>query len=309
MGTTYSVKIVKNDSVFSLPFYDNLKKQVDSILFVVNKQMSTYIKDSEISRFNAFDDTNWFPVSKDFVRVVKTALEVSVLSNSALDITIGPVVNLWGFGPEKNNFYIPEDQEINVLLTLTGIDKIAIIEKPPAIKKAIPEMYIDLSSIAKGFGVDKIAEYCNSLDINNYMVEIGGEVRTAGLNQNRSLWNIGIIDPKDKSSVGRILRLQNESLATSGDYYNYFEKNGKLYSHTIDPRTGKPVGHMLSSVSVLHKSCMYADAYATAINVMGPLKGLRFANKLKLPALLIVKKDNEYEYIPTLEFNEILERK
>ncbi len=156
MGTTYSVKIVKNDSLLTEDVYTGLKPKVDNILTKVNKQMSTYMRESEISRFNDFSDTNWFPISKDFAEVVETALEIGIQSDSALDITVGGLVNLWGFGPDRKIINIPDDQEIDLFKSLTGLNKIPVRTSPPSIKKSIAEMSCDVSSIAKGFGVDKV---------------------------------------------------------------------------------------------------------------------------------------------------------
>jgi len=179
---------------------------------------------------------------------------------------------------------------------------------PPSIKKDIPGLYCDLSAIAKGFGVDKAAEYLESKNYKNYIVEIGGEVRTGGMKHNR-FWRVGIASPNGGSSIEKVIELKDASMATSGDYHNYFEKNGIRYSHTIDPAAGRPITHKLASVSVLHKFCCTADAYATAINVMGPEKGYEWAVKENLPVLLIIHdRGNRFvekmtpqfkKYIPT----------
>jgi len=309
MGTTYSIKVELKDSTGIELKKKMISTGIDSVLQSVDRLMSTYKEDSEISRFNNFSDTNWFPISKEFAQVVKTALEIGAQTDSALDITVEPLVNLWGFGPKEKRTTIPDSQEVRMLLNITGIDKIKLNESPIAIRKTIPETEIDLSSIAKGYGVDKAAEYLSANGYNNFMVEVGGEVRTSGKNSEIKNWKIGISNPIDKSKIVKVISLEQDALATSGDYYNYFEYKGKIYSHTINPVTGYPVTHNLVSVSVIHNSCMYADGYATAIGVMGPEKGLKFAKKMKLPVYLISRKNDSLIHSFTKQFEKYLKNR
>ncbi len=271
MGTTYSVKIV--DSIES-QVLSNIQIKIDSVLVEVNQQMSTYIKDSEISIFNSSDDTTWFKVSNDLSMVVNDAIKVSSETEKKYDITIGPIVNLWGFGPHSVPQIIPSEKQINEAKLSAGIDKLSVDLESSSIKKTIPELYCDLSSIAKGFGVDKVGYLLEEYGYNNYMVEIGGEVRTKGTNDKTENWKIGISSANNKG-LQEVLSISNVSVATSGDYLNYFEKEGVRYSHLIDPRNGKPISHNLASVTVLHNDCRLADAYATAINIMGPNLGYK----------------------------------
>ncbi|NOX17563.1 MAG: FAD:protein FMN transferase [Chlorobi bacterium] len=302
MGTSYSIKVELPDSSGIAKKSEMITIGVNNVLQSVDRMMSTYKVDSEVSRFNNFTDTNWFPISKEFAKVVSAALEIGKASNGALDITVEPLVNLWGFGPKEKRITIPDSQEVKTLLNITGIDKIKIGENPTAIKKSIPETEIDLSSIAKGYGVDKAAEYLLKNGYNNFMVEVGGEVRASGKNANFEEWNIGVSNPVDRNKIIKVVQLSADALATSGDYYNYFEYRGKIYSHTIDPTTGYPVTHNLVSVSVIHNSCMYADGYATAIDVLGPEKGLTFAKKMKLPVYLISKRNDSLVFSYTDQF-------
>lgn len=303
MGTTYSVKVVKDDSLFSSEYYSTLKGRIDSVLIMVNRQMSTYIDDSEISLFNSFQDTGWFPISYDFALVVKTALEISAQTDSALDITVGPFVNLWGFGPAKDRLRkLPDSLEIKSIMSIIGINKLKVKMKPPSIKKSIPEMYIDLSSIAKGFGVDKVSEFLVQENHTNFMVEIGGEVFTKGKNHLGSTWRIGISTPDETFDIQKVVGIENYAMATSGDYRNFIFIDDKKYSHTIDPKTGWPIKHDLASVTVIHKNCMSADGFATAFEVLGAEKSLELAKKMKLPVFLIVRKDNQFVEYMTPEF-------
>ena len=306
MGTTYSIKFVDIDGSADLPV---IQENVDTILAKVNRQMSTYIKTSEISLFNSFKDTTWFKVSHDFAVVLKESIEIYKQTDGYYDITIGPLVNLWGFGPDFTSNVIPKSDLIKKARKLVGAFNIKVDTTNNLIKKRIPDLYCDLSSIAKGFGVDKVGIYLDNIKINNYMVEIGGEVRAKGLNENNEKWRIGISTPLS-DGLQKIISISNISVATSGDYLNYFEKEGVRYSHLIDSKTGKPIKHNLASVTVLNKNCSSADALATAINVMGPTIGYNFALDKKLPIFMIVRVGNDFVEKMTPEFEKfILERK
>ena len=311
MGTTYMVKAVKNgDSKAAASDERPLQLQtgIDDLLKTVNRQMSTWLKDSEISLFNGYRETRWFEVSPDTARVIAEAQRVSEVSNGAFDITVGPLINLWGFGPAKQERQIPEDGEIKEIMAKIGFGKLFVRQSPPSLRKEEPELYCSLSAIAKGFGVDKVAEYLESEGFYNYLVEIGGEVRARGVNPNGQTWRIGIETPDSISSFQEVVLLKDMSMATSGDYHNYFEKDGVRYSHTIDPTTGRPITHKLASVSVIHQSCMTADAMATAIDVLGPVKGYELALKENLAVFMIVREKGGFVEKMTPSFNQILRR-
>jgi thiamine biosynthesis lipoprotein len=314
MGTTFSVKALKPAELESTPTSKLnllLSNDIGEILEKVNRQMSTWLEDSEISRFNRYRETGWFNVSSDTALVTAEALRVSRLSGGAFDITVGPLVNLWGFGPEKINAdrQIPTDEQINGAMQKIGCQKLAARSVPPAIKKEIPELRCDLSAIAKGFGVDKVAEYLESRGYGNYLVEIGGEVRVKGINLKGTPWRVAIAapGPGGESPYQKIVLLKNTAMATSGDYFNYFEKDGVRYSHTIDPVTGRPITHKLASVTVIHDSCMTADALATALDVMGPEKGYELAVKENLPVFLVIREGNAFVEKMTPQFKRLLE--
>lgn len=291
MGTTFQVKIVQSEITLDI---EVLEREINTRLEEVNRQMSTYRDNSEITQFNRSPSTDWFAVSSDFAYVLHIAREISTWSDGAFDVTIGPLVNLWGFGPNAIPERVPAPDSIATRKTLVGYKKIHIDLSAPAIKKESPEIYCDLSAIAKGYGVDRIASYLDSLGINRYFIEIGGELRIKGHNHLGQLWKIGIASPAGQGELQKALALNNMSMATSGDYHNYFERDGMRYSHTIDPRTGRPITHALASVTVLHKSCAYADGLATAINVMGPEKGFTFAEKRKLAVFMIVRQGDGF---------------
>ncbi len=303
MGTTFSVKIVLPARPAS-PDPSQVNSAIDSLLLQVNQQMSTYIPDSELSRFNASSSTDWFAVSADLAYVMQRAKEIYQLSGGAFDVTVGPLVNLWGFGPDPMTAQIPADEAIRARRKLTGSDKIHVRLQPPALRKELPGMYCDLSAIAKGFGVDKVADYLYAAGFTDFLVEIGGEVRARGHNQHGAPWRIGVASPSADGGVRKILDLQDAAMATSGDYFNYFEKDGVRYSHTIDPRTGRPITHTLASVTVIQPTCMDADALATAINVLGPEQGMRLAEEKNWAVFMIIHDGSAFIEKMTAQFQQ-----
>lgn len=303
MGTTYSIKYIASDGT---PGVDVIREGVAARLVVVNNQMSTYIPDSEISRFNSSREVGVpFAVSHELVRVVTEAQRINTMTEGGLDITIGPLVNLWGFGPEKRpEGSVPDDASLEERRRLVGMDKLEI--QGDALIKKIPGLYIDLSAIAKGYGVDVLADYLASQGIEHYMVDIGGEVRARGKNSNGAPWRIAIEkpadDPETKSMVQIVVPLDAMAMATSGSYRNYFEKDGERYSHTIDPASGRPIKHSLVSVSVLAENCMTADGLATGLNVLGAERALTLADRLNIPAYFVVKTPNGFDALYSLAF-------
>ena len=290
MGTSYSVKYLNNSS----QNIEEVKSNISTILETVNAQMSTYLPDSELSRFNSLKDTSWFSVSNDLAFVLQESLEICRLTNGALDITVGSLVNLWGFGPENKPILIPTNSEIEKALQFVGWENISVTLDPPAVKKKLPDIYCDLSSTAKGFGVDKVSDYLISFGIKSYLVEIGGELRAEGKKSIDKEWRVGISKPDNNSSLQEVITLNNNAMATSGDYWNYFEENDVRYSHTIDPKTGRPIKHKLASITVFAETCLLADGLATAIDVMGDEEGYQFALEKKLPAYFIIRNNDEF---------------
>lgn len=289
MGTTYSVK------VFDPPAFDeDVPILVDLLLRTVNDQMSTYLKGSEISRFNASASTDWFPVSTEIATVVGFSQEVSAKTGGAFDVTVGPLVNVWNFGPDPTKRKVPDLGTLKLLAESVGYQKLAVRQNPPALKKSVPGLRIDLSAVAKGYAVDRVVQLLIEQGAEDVFVEIGGEVSTSG-NKAGQWWKVGIQMPDAASDSILIAHSLNvgaggdQSMATSGDYRNYFEVDGVRYSHTIDPRTGRPIDHPLASVTVVTGTCMAADAWATALNVLGPKSALETATRQGLDVLLVAR--------------------
>jgi thiamine biosynthesis lipoprotein len=293
MGTTYHVTVVDPPAGLGR---EAAAAGVDAALARVNGQMSTYLAESEVSRFNRAVPGEWFPVSADTVEVVTTALDVYGRSDGAFDITVGPLVDLWGFGAgSKGPDRVPADADIAAAAARVGSAALRVRAEPPALLKEA-DREIDLSAIAKGYGVDRAARWLESNAVGNYMVEVGGEVRTAGRNPQGAKWRIGIEAPElGQGRAVAAVALSGESVATSGDYRNFFEQDGRRYSHTIDPATARPIAHALASVTVIAPDCKTADAWATAINVLGPDKGLALAARENIPAYLIVHAGAGFE--------------
>ena len=291
MGTTYSVMI----NTGALPLSrQRLQAQFDTILNRVNMEMSTYLPGSELSRINNTDSTGQLSVSAPLMHVLQAARELSRSTRGAFDVTVGPLVNLWGFGPEQE-FTVPAEKQIKSVLHLVGYEKLRLDPAASTLKKSAGGMFIDLSAIAKGYGVDEVAGYLDLLQLDNYLVEIGGEIRARGVNGKNITWQIGIEQPvAGQRGVQKIIKLENIAMATSGDYRNYFEHEGTRYSHTIDPRSGRPYTHGLASVTVLHPSTMLADAWATGLLVLGPEQGLELARQNGLAAYFIIHNDTGF---------------
>lgn len=300
MGTYFQVKYLLNteQQKNELLSQEQISMQVNMLLEQVNDQMSTYRADSELSRFNRADKS--LKVSEQLRHVVSASLVLYEQSNGAFDVTVGPLVNLWGFGPDKRPSKVPSQQVIAARQKYVGSEYLQINKQ--TLTKAFPELYVDLSGVAKGYGVDVIAEYLESLGITNYLVDIGGELRANGFKANNVSWTLAIERPMEGRNVQRLIHIGNNAIATSGDYRNYFEFDGIRYSHTIDPKTGKPITHKLASVTIINKSSMIADGLATAITVLGPKEGLRFALDNNIAAFLLVKKGDDFVEFFTPQF-------
>lgn len=297
MGTYYAVTYIAG---VETPSENEVRRRIEERFTQINKRMSTYDESSELSRFNNSRTINKpFPVSHDVIEVVQEAKRLHNLTNGALDVTVGPLVNLWGFGPDGRPSRIPSREAVEKAKESCGIDNLLV--KDDALIKKIPDLYVDLSSIAKGFGVDAIAELLESLDVERYLVDVGGEVRGHGAGTRGGPWRVAVERPvpHGDAAMDRVIHLVDTSVATSGDYRNYYEENGRRYSHTIDPHTGRPIRHNLASVTVMNESCMTADGLATGLDVMGPRKALELADEENLPVVVIVKEGNSFREIPS----------
>lgn len=302
MGTTYNIKYIAAEGQ---PSPQDLQVEIDRLLEEVNDQMSTYRKDSELSRFNQSESLEAFEVSPQTATVVKEAIRLNGLTLGALDVTVGPLVNLWGFGPEARPEVVPTDAELSERKAMTGIQHLTADGN--MLKKDIPNLYVDLSTIAKGWGVDVVADYIQSQGILNYMVEVGGEMRLKGLNREGVAWRIAIEKPSvEERSIQEIIEPGDMAVATSGDYRNYFERDGVRYSHIINPATGKPINHKVVSVTVLDASSMTADGLATGLMVLGEEQGMKIAEQNNIPVFMIVKTQDGFKEMASTAYKPFL---
>lgn len=302
MGTTYTVKWI---GVEGSPSGTQMQTEVDAALIEVNRQMSTYDPDSELSKFNQAAAGQGVDVSTGVITVLNEAIRLAQLTDGVLDVTVGPLVNLWGFGPQARPETVPSDALIQATRAATGIEHLRIDGRQ--LSKDIDGLYVDLSTIAKGYGVDVVAELLEAYGIANYLVEIGGEMRLSGKKPADQAWNIAIEKPVSmERAVQQIVSIGDNAIATSGDYRNYYERDGQRFSHLIDPRNGKPITHNLVSVTVVHPSSMTADGLATALNVMGFEQAKTFALQHQLPVLLIKRENGEFTTYNTPQFEPFL---
>lgn len=289
MGTQYSVQWRKlPDSVDPR----TIKNRVETRLQDINDLMSTYLPHSQLNGFNRSRETGWHAVEPELAELVHIALNISKQSNGAFDITVGPLVSLWGFGPTETEFSFPSSTEIRIAKRSIGYHHVQARLNPAALNKKLGDVVLDLSAIAKGYAVDQIAEILDAENVEHYMVEVGGEVKGKGLAPHGKPWRIGIETPDtQRGNIEAVVSLDNVGVATSGDYRNFIEHEGKRYSHAIDPRTGYPVKHYLRSVTVIHESVALADAWATAFLVLGADKAYKLAQQKDMAILLITQQD------------------
>ncbi|QBG37075.1 FAD:protein FMN transferase [Litorilituus sediminis] len=306
MGTTYNIKVVSTaEQIESL----KLQQQIDDALKQVNQAMSTYIPTSEISTFNKMHSTEAMTISDGFARVLAESIRLGEISAGKLDITLGPVINLWGFGPEHRPETVPSEALLAETKAKVGLGYLSLVGNQ--LSKKLPKLAIDLSTTAKGYGVDVVAELLEQNGFNHYLVEIGGEMRLKGFKSTGELWAIAIEKPiidatGQQRAVHEVVIPKDNAVATSGDYRIYFESDGVRYSHIIDPHTGKPIRHNLVSVTVIHPSSMTADGLSTTLMVMGAEQGMAFAQKHDLAAYFISKTENGFSEQYTVKFKQFL---
>ncbi len=267
------------------------KNEIEDIFTAVNQTMSTYLEASELSRFNHSAATSWQPVSAQLFEVIETAAEVAQQSDGAFDVTVGPLVNLWGFGANSSEV-VPSTAEQAIVAAVVGMDKIELASL--RIRKLLPSVFVDLSALAKGYAVDQVSLALSQQNCHDHMVDVGGEIKLAGENRHGELWRIGVEVPKS-SQMGEsrmVLNLTDLAVATSGDYRNFRMVDGKKVHHVFDPRSGLPTANSVVSVTVVHPQAMWADAYATAIMVLGEQAGMAMAAEHDF-AVYIMSRDAE----------------
>jgi thiamine biosynthesis lipoprotein len=301
MGTTYVVKAV---AVPPSVTRESLQAETDAILRRIDSIFSTYRNDSEISRFNRGGSVDWQPASAELVTVVTAALELSRVTGGAFDVTAGPLVSLWGFGPEQGVGRIPDAKRLAAARRRLGYQKLQCGRQPYALRKQVGDIQVDLNALAAGYAADAVAAHFEQIGIRNYMVDMGGELRLRGHNTQGKAWSIAIELPlPEQYRTGRILELTDGAVSTSGTYRNFFEVDGKRFPHVLDARSGWPVQHDLASVTVLAPTAMRADAWATALLILGKEEGHALAEREGVAALFIAPGEKGFAEKVTTAFS------
>ena len=297
-GTTYRLIIVADQ-----PAPADLSEMIDSELNKIDVSMSTYKSSSEINQFNRLKTNISFNISEHFASVIEISENIWLESGGAFEPTIGPLVDLWGFGPDVGSDKVPSENDIASAIDAVGFDAISInvAMTGTTLSKSRP-VRLDLSAVAKGYAVDVLANLLESYALPDYLIEIGGETRVSGYNPQGQPWRLAIESPGVSGGISHIVSMIDGAVATSGDYRNYFEIDGKRYSHTIDPQSGYPTIHNLTSVSVIADSCAEADAWATAMMVLGHKKGLELANALDLAVYMVLNEGQTLKFTNSKAF-------
>ena len=303
MGTSWSVKTSSDTG------YDaELNHAIQSELDLVDNLMSNWRDDSDISRFNLSELNSCTEVSMPTLAVVLLAQRISSLSEGAFDISIGPLIDLWGFGTETlDGDEAPDGEEIKKVLETTGIEHMYLTDTELC-KRNTP-LQLNVSGLAKGYAVDRVANLLNEQGFNNYLVEVGGELRGQGVNGRGKVWTVGVEQPNDELGANQVVtavQLRDAAVATSGDYRNFYTLENQRYSHIIDPIKGYPVTHSAASVTVLASTSIEADAWATALLVLGPEKGIKIADQKGLAVLMILRNTEGFNTVTSESWSKSL---
>ncbi len=300
MGSTYSVKYVASDGA---PAKAQLQRETESILVQLDEQLSTYRADSDIEAFNALPAGQCMAMPESARELVLAGQQLSQESDGALDLTIQPLLNLWGFGPQGRREQVPSAEEIARARETVGHRHLQVVGEQLCKDAAVE---VDFNSIAAGYVVDLVAQRLEALGVESYLVEITGELKARGRKPGGAPWRIAIEAPRDDERVAqRVIELDGYGVSTSGDYRNYFERDGKRYSHTLDPQTGAPIEHRLAAVTVIDPSALRADGLSTVLMVLGPERGLAYAAEHRIAALFVIHEEQEFISKSTAAFDEL----
>lgn len=310
MGGTFSVKIVTPKDELETPGLDDVDRALRSTLDRIEGLMSTWDQDSELSRFNRSTSLEPFAVSPETFEVFKWSIEVGGLTGGALDVTIGPLVDAWGFGPGGHRNTLPTDEEIARLRKAIGPGRIELNAANQTVRKTRPEVRCDLSSVVPGYAADRLWTALGDRRFTDFLVDVGGEVRTRGRNQAGAPWQIAVERPVlHGDAIQRLVPISDLAITTAGDYRKYREVDGQRIAHILDPRTGRPLTHRLASVTVIDALAVRADAFDTALMVLGPDEGMALATKLNLAALFIERTGDGFTERATARFDEIVAKR
>lgn len=305
MGTTYNVTVVPEPGRAEP---DDLADSIQAWLDEVNQSMSTFLPESELSRLNRAPVGEWLPVSQMMAEVLLSAQAVSELSGGAFDITIAPLVDLWGFGPVETDGTVPDEAVLEKVRQQVGYQHLRLQMDPPVARKE-RDLQLDLSAIAKGYAADYVGRQLDERGLANHLIEIGGDLLAKGHNPAGEAWRIGVEKPTfERQGVQQAVAVMDQGIATSGGYRNFFQQDGQIYSHILDPRRGRPVPNRAVSVTVIADSAALADAWATAFSVMGNDEGLTLAEQRGLAVYVIVRDDKGLVTRHSEAFREYMDR-
>ncbi len=280
MGSYYAIVIDSPGKVDAA----RLQAEIEARFEEINRQMSTWAEDSEISGFNRLRTTDWFPVGLDFATVAAEAKRLHTVTQGAMDASVAPLIDVWGFGKKKRKS-VPTTEEIQAARKSIGMQHLDVRMDPPSIRKNIPELQLSFSSLAPGYSADEVCKILAARQLKAHVVDVGGENRAGAPKANGDAWRLGVESPL--GGLHKIVELTNQSIATSGDYRSFFMADGRKFSHILDPKTGRPVENPPASVSVIHESCMTADGMATAMMVLGPEKGTEVARQCGVDVMFL----------------------
>ncbi|QZE30577.1 FAD:protein FMN transferase ApbE [Pantoea ananatis] len=293
MGTVWRVSLAGVEAGRRAALQQRIQQRLDAD----DAELSTWKPTSVLSRFNQSRATTPQPVSENMADIVTIALRIGKKTSGAMDITVGPLVNLWGFGPDKQPSHIPDDSQIAAAKALTGLQHLRVIQGGEGqwLQKDLPGLYVDLSTVGEGFATDHLAWLMEQEGINNYLVSVGGAVLSRGMNAQNQPWRVAIQKPTDReNAVQARVDLQGHGISTSGSYRNYYELDGKRLSHIIDPATGRPIDHKLVSATVIATTALEADSWDTGLMVLGTEKAKALAIKEKLAVYLITREGDRF---------------
>jgi thiamine biosynthesis lipoprotein len=304
MGTSFNVKV---DADLQARELDRVREVIEARFDQVNRLMSTYDSTSELSHFNRHLSTDPFPVSTELLEVLAMARDISERSGGAFDVTVAPLVDAWGFGPGERPPRTPDEPQLAALRESVGYRRILLDRAAGTVAKTSPETVVDLSAIAKGYGAERVTSDLLQLGLTRFLVEVGGELKAIGTRRDGRAWRVGIEVPDETArTLYGTVDLIDEAIATSGDYRNFRESEGVRYAHIIDPRTGSPIRFSGVSVSVVHNNAAMADAWATALTVLGPVVGHELAEREGIAALFVMRSNTAFRSRATDAFTERL---
>ncbi|ALV91655.1 MULTISPECIES: FAD:protein FMN transferase ApbE [Pantoea] len=305
MGTVWRVSLAGVEPQRKDALQQVIQQQLDQD----DHALSTWKKDSVLSRFNQYQGSDPQPISADMADIVVEALRIGKKTSGAMDITVGPLVNLWGFGPVKQPAHTPTDAEINAAKAQTGLQHLHVIQTVDGqwLQKDLPTLYVDLSTMGEGYATDHLARLMEQQGITHYLVSVGGAVLSRGLNASNQPWRVAIQKPTDReNAVEARVDLQGHGISTSGSYRNYYELDGKRISHVIDPATGRPIDHKLVSATVIATTALEADGWDTGLMVLGTERAKALALKEHLAVYLITKQGEGFTHWMSPQFKSFL---